>query len=203
VAAEKGRSCAAAAQGGDLASLIRENQLIRDVVTYSREMHEGQVRKFSKGPYISHPLRVAGIVMRFTTDPVAIATAILHDTIENTKATHRSIRKRFGIEIADSVKALSSDKRRIARMGGKHKYLAVKMLRMELRELLVKLADRLDNTSDFEMADLDFVTNYRDETHHILAIVSQRMDLEVAHKVLVEEIYEAMLTGERALRDAH
>lgn len=42
--------------------------------------HEGQVRKFSGLPYITHPIAVAD---QFPSEPLKIA-AVLHDTIEDT-----------------------------------------------------------------------------------------------------------------------
>src|SRR3546814_8609052 len=75
-------------------------------------MHaHGSQKRASGDPYFSHPIEVAGILTDLRLDDETIATAILHDTIEDTVATPEEIRKLFGANVArmvDGVTKLSS-----------------------------------------------------------------------------------------------
>ena len=60
--------------------------LINRAYVFSMKAHGSQVRA-SGDPYFSHPIEVAGILTDLKLDAQTIATAILHDTIEDTLAT--------------------------------------------------------------------------------------------------------------------
>src|SRR3546814_17029264 len=71
--------------------------------------HGAQLRA-SGDPYFSHPIEVAGILTHLNLDDETIATAILHDTIEDTVATPEEILRLFGENVArlvDGVTKLS------------------------------------------------------------------------------------------------
>ena len=76
----------------DLIALVRNYNprcnadLIRRAYAYGRQMHEGQTRK-SGEPYFTHPVAVAAILTEQHLDDATIITALLHDTIEDTKST--------------------------------------------------------------------------------------------------------------------
>ena len=64
--------------------------IIKRTYIYSARVHEGQVR-LSGEPYLSHPLEVAGILADMNLDVVSVAAGILHDVIEDTRATPEEI----------------------------------------------------------------------------------------------------------------
>lgn len=68
------------------------------------EAHEGQVRKSTSIPYISHPMAVASIALEFgATEDQAIA-ALLHDTIEDGGRKYEEvILSQFGQYVHDLV----------------------------------------------------------------------------------------------------
>jgi RelA/SpoT family (p)ppGpp synthetase len=115
---------------------------------FSMKAHGTQVRA-SGDPYFSHPIEVAGILTDLKLDDETIATAILHDTIEDTIATPEEIERLFGPNVArlvDGVTKLSkieaqSENERAAE--NLRKFLLA--LSGDIRVLLVKLADRLHN----------------------------------------------------------
>src|SRR3954453_23484984 len=72
--------------------------LINRAYVFSMKAHGGQVRA-SGDPYFSHPIEVAGILTDLKLDDQTIATAILHDTIEDTLATTDEIEKHFGKDV--------------------------------------------------------------------------------------------------------
>ncbi len=97
--------------------MIRQYELVERVKAYDPQADEGLLNKAyvyamkahgsqkraSGAPYFSHPLEVAGILTDLKLDPATIATALLHDTVEDTEATLEDVREKFGDTIADLV----------------------------------------------------------------------------------------------------
>ena len=125
-----------------------DEALINRAYVFSMQKH-GSQKRASGDPYYSHPIEVAGILTDLRLDDQTIATAILHDTIEDTLTTHEEIKAKFGENIArlvDGVTKLSklealTDNERAAENLRKF-FLATSD---DIRVLLVKLADRLHN----------------------------------------------------------
>ena len=125
-----------------------DEALLNRAYVFSMKAHGSQMRA-SGDPYFSHPIEVAGILTDLKLDDETIVTAILHDTIEDTVATHEQIEKLFGPSVArlvDGVTKLSkieaqSENERAAE--NLRKFLLA--LSDDIRVLLVKLADRLHN----------------------------------------------------------
>ena len=92
----------------DLIALIRNYNprtnvdLVRDAYEYGLRMHEGQFRH-SGEPYFTHPVAVAAILTEMRLDDATIVTALLHDTIEDTRSTWTEVSQLFGREVADLV----------------------------------------------------------------------------------------------------
>jgi GTP pyrophosphokinase len=115
---------------------------------YAMKAHGTQTRA-SGDPYFSHPLEVAGILTSMKLDGASIATALLHDVIEDTGASLDEIERLFGREVArlvDGVTKLS----RIEYQNDQSKQAEnfrklVLAMSDDIRVLLVKLADRLHN----------------------------------------------------------
>jgi RelA/SpoT family (p)ppGpp synthetase len=125
-----------------------DEALINRAYVFSMAAH-GSQKRASGDPYYSHPIEVAGILTDLHLDDETIVTAILHDTIEDTVATHEDIERKFGPAIArmvDGVTKLSkieaqSENERAAE--NLRKFLLA--MSDDIRVLLVKLADRLHN----------------------------------------------------------
>jgi GTP pyrophosphokinase len=153
--------------------------------------HKGQKRKFTGMPYIFHPVRVYEIVEKYGGDPVQMAAAMLHDTIEDTGTTYEEILGLFGRETANMVMALTNDPVEKERLG-KSEYIARKAASLGPRELLVKLADRLDNINDLDLKKSEWNVNYSRET----ALMLSRLDKTIfgdSHKTVILEINERIL----------
>jgi GTP diphosphokinase / guanosine-3',5'-bis(diphosphate) 3'-diphosphatase len=92
----------------DLLSLVRNynpktnEALLRGAYAYAQRMHEGQ-KRHSGEPYFTHPVAVAAILTEQRLDDATIATALLHDTIEDTKGTYTEIETLFGHDVAELV----------------------------------------------------------------------------------------------------
>ncbi|HWL46776.1 MAG TPA: bifunctional (p)ppGpp synthetase/guanosine-3',5'-bis(diphosphate) 3'-pyrophosphohydrolase [Sphingomonadaceae bacterium] len=125
-----------------------DEALLNRAYVFSMQAH-GSQKRASGDPYFSHPIEVAGILTDLRLDDETIATAILHDTIEDTVATREQIEKTFGSNVArlvDGVTKLSkieaqTENERAAE--NLRKFLLA--MSDDIRVLLVKLADRLHN----------------------------------------------------------
>ena len=80
--------------------------LVLRALEFAAWKHRDQRRKDSSAsPYINHPIALA-TVLRIeggVHDPLVIAAALLHDTIEDTETTWQELRGEFGDEVADIV----------------------------------------------------------------------------------------------------
>lgn len=77
---------------------------------FATTAHEGQYRKGSTIPYITHPVAVSEIVESWNAPEEAVVAAILHDTYEDTGVTLEELASEFGDEIALIVDRVSEDK---------------------------------------------------------------------------------------------
>ena len=71
------------------------------------DLHRGQARKGSDIPYVTHLLAVAAIVGESGGAEDEVIAALLHDAIEDTDATYRTLADRFGEPVAGIVRACS------------------------------------------------------------------------------------------------
>ena len=116
--------------------------------TFALNAHKDQKRD-SGDPYLTHPVAVANILTDLKLDSATIATGLLHDTIEDTKTTYKTVEKEFGKEVADLVDGVT----KISELEGKivenSKAENIRKLILatskDIRVLLVKIADRLHN----------------------------------------------------------
>jgi GTP pyrophosphokinase len=84
--------------------------LLNRAYVYAMKAHVNQKRA-SGDPYFSHPLEVAAILTDLKLDDATVATALLHDVIEDTDATRQEIDQLFGPEIGALVDGLTKIKR--------------------------------------------------------------------------------------------
>ena len=171
----------------DLLSLVRNynpktnEALLRGAYAYAQRMHEGQKRQ-SGEPYFTHPVAVAAILTEQRLDDATIATALLHDTIEDTKGTYTEIETLFGHDVADLVDGvtkltnleLSS---RESKQAENFRKLLMAMSK-DLRVILVKLADRLHNMRTIRHMKPEKQVKKAHETMDIYAPLAGRMGMQ-------------------------
>lgn len=162
----------------------------------ANKKHEGQTRKFDGKPYFVHPARVARLVRKYKGASKnledILKAAVLHDTVEDTDLTLNEIRKQFGNMVASLVNELTSDVHGIEAVG-KKEYLSEKMTnKLSDYALVIKLADRLDNVSDFDIAPEKFVKKYSDETREILNKLEANRKLTKTQQAIVNDIKEKL-----------
>ena len=145
-------------------------ELIQKAYVYAAAAHQGQTR-LSGEPYLSHPLDVAYTLAKMRMDEATIVAGLLHDTVEDTKATLEDVEEKFGEEVADIVDGVT--KIGLMTFDSKEEQQAENIRKMilamseDIRVLIVKLADRLHN-----MRTLEF-----QKPHKQVAIAQETMDI--------------------------
>ncbi len=125
-----------------------DEAILNRAYVFAMKAHGTQTRA-SGDPYFSHPLEVAGILTDLKLDGDTIATALLHDVVEDTVATIPEIEELFGEKIAqlvDGVTKLSKielQTESVRQAENFRKFLLA--MSNDIRVLLVKLADRCHN----------------------------------------------------------
>ncbi|MRU16308.1 bifunctional (p)ppGpp synthetase/guanosine-3',5'-bis(diphosphate) 3'-pyrophosphohydrolase [Roseovarius sp. A21] len=191
----------------DLIDLVRaynpktDAKLISAAYEYGREMHEGQFRH-SGEPYFSHPVAVAAILTEQRLDDATIITALLHDTIEDTRASYAAVAEQFGSEIADLVDGvtkltnlqLSSTETQQAENFRK---LFMAMSK-DMRVILVKLADRLHNMRTIKAMRPEKQLKKARETMDIYAPLAGRMGMQWMREELEDLAFRVINPEARA-----
>lgn len=92
-----------------LKSLLPQNELVLRAFDFAADAHESinHRRKYSDLPYIVHPVAVALRVAALGGSPVMIASALLHDVVEDTPETIETIYELFGEEVGKMVAGLT------------------------------------------------------------------------------------------------
>lgn len=154
---------------------------IRKAYAYGKKMHEGQVRQ-SGDPYFSHPIAVAAILTEQRLDDATLITALLHDTIEDTKSTFTELSQLFGPEVADLVDGVT--KLTNLQLSSAHSKQAENFRKLfmamskDLRVILVKLADRLHNMRTIKSMKQEKQHQKARETMEIFAPLAGRMGMQ-------------------------
>lgn len=171
----------------DLVALVRNynprtnEDLIRRAYDYGRRMHDGQFRH-SGEPYFTHPVAVAAILTEMRLDDATIVTALLHDTIEDTRSTWSEVAELFGRDIADLIDGVT--KLTNLQLSGTHSKQAENFRKLfmamsrDLRVILVKLADRLHNMRTIKSMRPDKQVQKARETMDIFAPLAGRMGMQ-------------------------
>lgn len=123
-------------------------RLLADAEAFARRKHKHQFRRDGVTPYVEHPKAVMAILRdEFgVADPDTLAAGLLHDTIEDTATDYDEISERFGKRVADTVAALTKDKR-LPEAKRERDYFA-QLARAPLPVRLCKIADSLHNVRD-------------------------------------------------------
>ncbi len=152
-----------------------------DAFTYADNAHSSQLRK-DGSPYITHPLAVAEIVADLELDTDSIIAALLHDTIEDTGATHEDIAKRFGPTVANLVEGVTKltrvqyTSKEEEQMENLRKMLMA--MAKDIRVILIKICDRLHNMRTMEYQSPRKQKEKALETMEIYAPIAHRLGMQ-------------------------
>jgi len=190
-----------------------DEDALNKAYVYTVKMH-GTQKRASGDPYFSHPVEVAGILAGMKLDWKTIVAGLLHDTVEDTLATHDEIEKNFGKDIArlvDGVTKLSQlEVQGAAAKQGENFRKLVLAMSEDIRVLLIKLADRLHN-----MRTLHFITDPEKrqriarETLELYAPLAERIGIskvkeelqDIAFGELYPDVRDSIVARMNALRE--
>jgi guanosine-3',5'-bis(diphosphate) 3'-pyrophosphohydrolase len=183
-----------------------DTDLINKAYVYAARMHEGQRRK-SGDAYFTHPVAVADIIADMHLDASSVCAALLHDC----DAGVSDIETVFGEEVAflvDGVTKLGKVNfaSREDRQAESFRKMLVAMAR-DIRVLLVKLADRLDNMRTLDHMAPAAQDRIARETLEIYAPLAGRLGIQwlkaeledLSFKYLEPEAHAVLETQVRAV----
>ncbi len=158
-----------------------DKKLIRLAFDIAVDAHKNQRRK-SGEPYVFHPISVAKIVAdEIGLDSTSIASALLHDVIEDSNYTIEDIKKTFGNTISKIVYGLT----KISNLK-KDSYDSIQAenfrkmlltLNDDVRVIIIKIADRLHNMKTLNSLPKQKREKIASETLFIYAPLAHRIGL--------------------------
>lgn len=164
-----------------------DEALLNRAYVYAYKMHDKQIRR-NGDPYFSHPIEVAAILTDLKLDAPTIATALLHDVIEDTPATRADIDRIFGAEIGQLVDGLTKinkldlvSKKTEQAENFRKLLLAISD---DIRVLLVKLADRLHNMRTLMWNSAESQVRNATETLEVFAPLAGLMGIQTVRDEL-------------------
>ena len=168
-------------------NLIRCNksgdiELIEKAFNVANEAHWNMRRK-SGEPYVIHPICVAKIVnQEIGLGPRSIATALLHDVVEDTDYTLKDVEREFGPKIASLIDGLTKisgtyDKGASASMQAENFRKMLLTISDDLRVILIKIADRLHNMRTLDSMPEHKKMKVAGETIFLYAPLANRLGL--------------------------
>ncbi len=179
--------------------------LIRNAFELAVEAHSQQRRKTGE-PYIYHPIAVAKIVAdEIGLGAVSIASALLHDVVEDTPTTIEEIEKQFGKTVAKIVNGLTKishlKKEHNASIQAENFRKMLLTLHDDVRVIIIKIADRLHNMQTMDAMRPEKQAEKASETLYIYAPLAHRLGLynikteleDLGLKYTEPDIYNAIL----------
>ena len=158
-----------------------DKDLIRKAFDIAVDAHSKQRRKTGE-PYIFHPIAVAKIVAyEIGLDAVSIASALLHDVVEDTEYTIEDMEHLFGETIAKIVNGLTKisrlNKEQDASIQAENFRKMLLTLHDDVRVILIKIADRLHNMQTMDAMPAHKQLKIASETLYIYAPLAHRLGL--------------------------
>lgn len=151
------------------------SQLAFEAMMFAREVHKDQRRKYTGNPYVDHLAEVAGIVSTIITGEMdlgsIVATAWLHDSVEDCGVSLQTIEDRFGIIVACGVSGLSD-----IETGNRAERKALSRARLADCSgwiQSIKCADLISNTSSIVQHDPKFAEVYLEEKRLLLDVMTK------------------------------
>ncbi len=157
-----------------------DRDLLEKAYKTAKKYHGDQVRKTGE-PFINHPLQVALILADIEMDQTSIASAILHDIVEDTDYNLEKMTSEFGNTVAritngvtklDKIVFNSREEQQVSNI----RKMIIAMSE-DVRIILVKLADRLHNMRTLKPLDKDKRFNISMETMEVYAPIAHRLGI--------------------------
>ncbi|RXJ60640.1 RelA/SpoT family protein [Candidatus Marinarcus aquaticus] len=180
----------------ELKSEITFSDKLQEILNFCIKAHEGQYRK-SGEPYIVHPILVAAVTAHFNKEESVVATALLHDIVEDTSCSLDYIKRQWGEDIAHMVDGLtkiveirehelapsdSTNTRLISSALTFRKMLIASI--DDVRVLIVKLCDRLHNMLTLQALPKEKQLRIAEETLVVYVPIAHRLGISAIKNAL-------------------
>ena len=156
---------------------------IEDAYNFILEKHQGQFRR-SGEPYFHHLIEVAYILANLQAGPATIVAGLLHDVVEDTDTTVEDIEKRWGVDVAKLVDALTKIQRlKLSKIESEdfeaedHRKIFIGMAK-DIRVIIIKLADRLHNMRTLASLKPERQIALSKETKEVFVPIAHRLGLD-------------------------
>ncbi len=179
-------------------------ELVRRAYRFADQAHLGQKRN-SGEPYITHPIAVAAQCADWRLDAQALASALLHDAMEDCGITKHDLVDGFGVQVAELVDGLTKlDKLQFTtREEGQAESFRKMLLAMarDVRVILIKLADRSHNMRT--LGDMPRTKWHRisSETLEIYAPIANRLGLNQCYRELQDLSFRYLMPWRHQVLD--
>jgi GTP pyrophosphokinase len=155
--------------------------IIEKAYAYSAEMHDG-VKWVAGKPSLPHSMAVANILADMNLDAVSVAAGLIHDVLEDTRATEQELKARFGDEISRliaGVTRISFLPLHRSNQSKQAENIRKMILAMadDIRVILIKLADRLHNMRFIRYFPPELQTGISKETLDIYSPIAARLGI--------------------------
>lgn len=143
---------------------------------FARDVHSDQIRKYTGNPYADHLAEVAGITSTVAngfevSSQIMIATAWLHDCVEDQNVSVQTLLEKFGDEVAAGVLLLSD-----LETGNRAERKAATCVRLAAAPAWVqtiKCADLISNASSIVKHEPKFAMTYLAESRALLEAMTK------------------------------
>lgn len=165
----------------------KDIEFVRAAYKLADEAHLGQLRKNGLA-YITHPIAVAALCAEWKLDAQAIAAALMHDVLEDSRVTKLELVTQFGSTVADLVDGLTKlDKlqfdTREKNQAESFRKMLLAMAR-DIRVVLIKLSDRTHNMRTMSDMPREKWKRISQETLDIYAPIAHRLGLYSSYREL-------------------
>jgi GTP diphosphokinase / guanosine-3',5'-bis(diphosphate) 3'-diphosphatase len=194
-----------------------DRELLERAYLFASEAHRHQQRRSGEA-FINHPLGVARILAGLRQDDATIATALLHDVVEDTETPIETVTEEFGDEVGRLVEGVT----KLTRMhfqsqeqsqAENYRKMIVAMAQ-DQRVIVIKLADRLHNMRTIEYLGKQKQLQKARETLEVYAPLAHRLGIhtikweleDLAFQTLHPRKYseiQAMVNERRANREKY
>lgn len=182
-----------------------DKKLIRAAFDVAVDAHKNQRRKSGEA-YVFHPIAVAKIVAtEIGLDAVSIASALLHDVVEDTEYTLADIERMFGETVARIVDGLTKiahlkKDMNISQQAENFRKMLL-TLNDDVRVIIIKIADRYHNMLTMDSMPEHKQVKIASETLYIYAPLAHRIGLynikteleDLSLKYTEPDVYEDIL----------
>lgn len=118
--------------------------IVERAIIFAAKAHEGQMRKLTDIPYITHPFTVGMLLQKSKCSDEVIVAGILHDTLEDTPTTYEELTELFGDYIANLVVAASEPDKSLP-WEDRKQHTIDRLKDASLEEIQIITADKLHN----------------------------------------------------------